>query len=212
MNTKITITTAGTSISPTLDLYSNELGYWTFFQNVPLNDLLLGYIFTLPIGATAFQVRDTGICETILELTCGEAPLTTTTTSSFTTSTPVEETFNVTIYGHPSEPTIDTGNVYYSIDAGPDILLGTLGTNMCRFIGIIPVPSGSTLHLGVLNGTSSCIDFNVVETTDICPAGNSGYCGTVNTCTGYTTFFPVLGSFDISITANCTGGTYQTCP
>lgn len=122
-------------------------------------------------------------------------------------------TYDITIMGHPSEPTIDTGNVYYSIDSGPDILLGTLGTNLCRLVGIITgIPSGSILHLGVKNGSYACVPFDVVETSNVCPVGFTAYCGTINTCTGYTTFFPIVASYDISITADCTGGTYVTCP
>lgn len=122
-------------------------------------------------------------------------------------------TYDITIKGHPSEPTIDTGNVYYSIDGGPDILLGSLGTNLCRLVGTIySIPSGSILHLGVKNGSSACVPFDVVETSEDCPVGYSAYCGTINTCTGYTTLFPIVASYYISITADCTGGTYVTCP
>lgn len=84
MTTKIIITNAGSGISATLDIYSNQSGLWTFFQNVPLSSLLLGYTFTPPPGATAYQVRDTGTCSTILELSCGVTPSTSTTTTNTT--------------------------------------------------------------------------------------------------------------------------------
>jgi len=87
MSTKITITNAGTNISATLDIYTNEHGYWTFFQNASLVDLKNGYIFTGPVGTTSYQVRDTGNCGAILELTCDISVTTTTSTSSSTTTT-----------------------------------------------------------------------------------------------------------------------------
>ena len=122
------------------------------------------------------------------------------------------ETYSITIMGHPSEPTIETGNVYYSIDAGPDILLGTLGSNLCHVVGTITgIPSGSILHLGVKDSGGSCVQFDVAETTTSCPPGYTAYCGTKHTCTGYTTFFPIVASYYIAMTANCTGGTYVTC-
>jgi len=94
MSTKITITNAGTNISATLDIYTNEHGYWTFFQNASLVDLKNGYIFTGPVGATSYQVRDTGNCGAILELTCDISVTTTSTTlyPQITTSTTTTET------------------------------------------------------------------------------------------------------------------------
>ena len=122
------------------------------------------------------------------------------------------DTYSINVWAHPSEPTIDTANVYYSINAGPDIMLGSVGTNLCHLVGTISgIPSGSVLHLGVLNGSVDCVEFDIAETTTTCPTGYTAFCGTVNTCTGYTTLAPILASFDVAITANCTGGTYVTC-
>lgn len=141
---------------------------------------------------------------------------TTTSTSSTTTTTTTLVIHDITIMAHPSQPTIDTAKVYYSIDAGPDVFLGNIGTNLCELIGVIPVPDGSTLHLGVLDTAgTACIEFDVALISNICPAGYVGYCGTVNvgSCGGYTVPLPVGGSYDIAITANCQGPgeTYVTC-
>lgn len=77
MAVKITLTDIGSSISATLDLYSNETGVWTFIENIPLASLLAGYVFTPPVGATAYQIRDIGGCGAIAEFSC-----TTTTTTT----------------------------------------------------------------------------------------------------------------------------------
>jgi hypothetical protein len=232
MAVTITITTAGSSISDPLAVYTSpDNVVWTFDSNVAKATLLTGYTFTPPVGTYYYQVRDLGECETILSLNCTTTTTTTSTSTTSTTSTSTTTTtttatptttttttaapvtYDISIFGHPSEPTVDTGNVYYSIDAGPDILLGSLGTNLCKFIGVITgISSGSILHLGVLNGSSSCVSFDVAEVTAFCPVGFTAHCGTVNTCTGYTTFFPIVASYDISITADCTGETYVTCP
>jgi hypothetical protein len=150
------------------------------------------------------NVTDNGTCP---------PPTTTSTTTSTTTTTTTTAApgFSIDIWGHPSEPTIDSAEIYYSIDSGPDVYLNYLGTNLCSYRGTISgIPSGSILHIGVKSG-SACIEFDVAEVTTNCPTGSTAYCGTINTCGGYTTFFPIVASYDIALTANCYSGTYVTC-
>lgn len=92
MSVKITITNAGAGISSTLDVYTNTGGSWTFFANVSLANLEAGYTFDPPGDATAYEVRDTGLCTTILFLgstttTTTAVPTTTTSTTHLTTTT-----------------------------------------------------------------------------------------------------------------------------
>lgn len=92
MDVRITITYAGTGVSNLLDIYTNETGPWTLYiADVPLASLLAGYVFTPPVGATGYQVRDKGVCETILYLDC-TMTTTTTSTSTSTTSTTTSTT------------------------------------------------------------------------------------------------------------------------
>ena len=86
-------------------------------------------------------------------------------------------------------------------------------SSVCGSGGTIYVPSGQYLHIGVLNGSAACVQFNVAETSSTCPATATGYCGTVNAvCSGgFVTSFPVSGAFSIAINVNCNSTTYTTC-
>jgi len=113
MSVKITLTNVGSNISPTLDIYSNATGTWVFFKNVSVTDLLGGYVFTPPLNATGYQVRDTGACGTILELYCEYITTTTTYNPSYTTTT---TTTAAPVYWYILSKCIPNGTDYY---AGP---------------------------------------------------------------------------------------------
>lgn len=89
MAVKITLTNVGYSISSTLDLYSNETGSWGFLETVSKNDLIAGYTFIPPVDATAYQIRDTGQCGTVLDLVCETTTSTTTLPITTTTTTTI---------------------------------------------------------------------------------------------------------------------------
>ena len=92
MAVTITITTAGSSISDPLAVYTSPDNIaWTLDANVAKATLLTGYTFTPPVGTQYYQVRDLGTCESILSLNC------TTTTSSTTTTTTTEAPRSVLI-------------------------------------------------------------------------------------------------------------------
>ena len=85
MAVTITITTAGSSISDPLGVYTSPDNIaWTLDANVAKATLIAGYTFTPPVGTQYYQVRDLGTCESILSLNC-------TTTSSTTTTTTTTE-------------------------------------------------------------------------------------------------------------------------
>jgi len=182
MAVKITLTNVGYSISSTLDLYSNETGSWVFLETVSKVDLMAGYIFDPPVGATAYQVRDTGNCAVILELTCGEGPLPTTSTTT-TTEAP-QEILYWKFYG------MCTDNWCYMTQDVKD----TLEESLCpfgvgdRFYGEI---EGNPEYLYIFTNTliysttvPDCILTAVSRTTDDCN-GSTGLplpiCGTTTT-------------------------------
>lgn len=98
MSVKITITNAGAGISPTLDVYTNTGGIWTYFTTVTLGDLIAGYTFDPPIDADSYRIIDNGNCGTILELSCTTTTTTTepeTTTTTTTIAPPVYRYFGI---------------------------------------------------------------------------------------------------------------------
>jgi len=74
MAVTIQIISAGANISNTLDIYTNETGTFIFFVSVSKSTLSLGYTFEPPVGANSFQVRDTGTCGAISEISCSCDP------------------------------------------------------------------------------------------------------------------------------------------
>ena len=74
MAVKIQITSAGANISSILEIWTNASGPFTYFTGVTKTDLLLGYTFIPPVNATAFQVKSTGTCTTVVDLQCACDP------------------------------------------------------------------------------------------------------------------------------------------
>ena len=91
MAVQITVISAGSSISSTLDVYYSTVGIsgpWTIlYTGVPLIDLEAGYSFTPPVGAISYKVQDLGLCGASTVLDC-----TITTTSTSTTHRPTTST------------------------------------------------------------------------------------------------------------------------
>ena len=131
MAVTITITTAGSSISDPLGVYTSPDNIaWTLDANVAKATLLAGYTFTPPVGTLYYQVRDLGTCESILSLNC-------TTTSSTTTTTTTTEA--------PRAMLILVGPEGLSIDAI------TINGDPLTFI---PSPVNSTTTTGIAYPTT----------------------------------------------------------
>jgi hypothetical protein len=99
MAVQITITNAGANISSNLDInYTTDYISWVYLTTQSLVTLQAGYAFIEPMGALAYQVVDSGLCQIVLELDC----ITTTTTSTIPAST------TTTTTGTPSTTTTST--------------------------------------------------------------------------------------------------------
>jgi hypothetical protein len=118
MAVTITITTAGSSISDPLAVYTSPNNItWTFDANVAKATLLTGYTFTPPVGTYYYQVRDLGTCESILSLNC-TTTTTTTAAPTTTTTTTIAPTTTTTTTGTPTTTTTTTLPTFYEYQYG----------------------------------------------------------------------------------------------
>jgi hypothetical protein len=95
------------------------------------------------------------------------------------TPPPTSSTYDAHIYASFGSNTTDPTNatIYYQIDTGSLISLGTISSSICVDFGILPVTTGSTLYIGMLRGINE-ISFGAVNTGS-CPGyGVTNYCGT----------------------------------
>ena len=84
---QITITIPPSGLAGPFDLFSDADGYASPFRTqVPTDDMLLGYIVELPLGATIIRVCSVGDCTNCIDLPTN-CPTTTTTSTSPTTTT-----------------------------------------------------------------------------------------------------------------------------
>ena len=108
---RITLTTVGSGIADTLNLYYWNGSAWVLLAaGVPKSSLVSGYQFNENTGATRFKLVDTGVCATELEFNCG----TTTTTTQLETTTTTEEGTTTTTTFNPSYTLWIVGNNYIS--------------------------------------------------------------------------------------------------
>ena len=117
------------------------------------------------------------------------------------TPPPTSSTYDAHIYASfGSNTTFPTNaTIYYQIDTGSLISLGTISSSACTDLGIIPVTTGSTLYVGMLRGITE-ISFGGVDTGS-CPGyGVTNYCGT-------SSMYSIVMSQnkDISVTAKVVG-------
>jgi len=213
----ITITTAGSSISDPLGVYTSPDNIaWTLDANVAKATLLTGYTFTPPVGTYYYQVRDLGTCESILSLNCTTtttttaAPTTTTTTTTAgptttTTTTTTGGIVNVNIYaGSDSEPP-SLYNIYYSIDAGAPSIVSK-SSSACELIAPISMGILSTVDVW-LQVVSDNIQFEG-NANNNCTGGGSPLCSSVSPYT-FTSGF--AGTFDISVRPTIELGAFVIC-
>ena len=84
---QITITIPPSGLAGPFDLFSDADGYASPFRTqVPTDDMLLGYIVELPLGATIIRVCSVGDCTNCIDLPTN-CPTTTTTSTLPTTTT-----------------------------------------------------------------------------------------------------------------------------
>ena len=103
---------------------------------------------------------------------------TTTTTTSTTTST-TTAVYTVNLYRKQGiTPTPDTSaQLYSSIDGINWTYRGPIDTTTCTLypIGTFTVPAGSTLYIGVVDGSNVEVYFNAAASTT-CPSNAATYC------------------------------------
>ena len=217
MAVTITITTAGSSISDPLAVYTSpDNVVWTFDSNVAKATLLTGYTFTPPVGTYYYQVRDLGECGTILSLNCTTTTTTTTststTTTTTTTATPTTTTTTTTsgivyvnIYaGSDSEPP-SLYDIYYSIDAGTPSIVSK-SSSACENVAPISMGILSTVDVW-LQVVSDDIQFEG-NSNNNCAGGGSTLCSSVSPYT-FTSGF--AGTFDISVRPTIELGAFVIC-
>ena len=214
MAVTITITTAGSSISDPLAVYTSPNNItWTFDSNVAKATLLTGYTFTPPVGTYYYQVRDLGTCESILSLNCTTTTTTTAapTTTTTTTSTPTTTTTTtggivyVNIFvGSDSEPP-SLYDIYYSIDAGTPSIVSK-SSSACENVAPISMGILSTVDVW-LQVVSDDIQFEG-NSNNNCAGGGGPLCSSVSPYT-FTSGF--AGTFDISVRPTIELGAFVIC-
>lgn len=100
-----------------------------------------------------------------------------------------------------------TASVYYKIDNSSYFFLGNFNSSSCATLTTVPVPTNSTIFLGIVSGSDS-IDFSATGSNGLCTGG----VGTTNYC-GISTPFSlrISGSQAISLSAKVTGGAITLC-
>ena len=100
-----------------------------------------------------------------------------------------------------------TASVYYKIDNSSFFLLGTFSSSICDTIGTIPVPTNSTLFLGIMSGSDS-VAFGATGSNDLCNGvvGVTDYCGITIPYT-----LRVTGSQVVSMYAKVNSGVITLC-
>lgn len=208
----ITLSSAGTDTGPNFTLFC-PTGTVTPFT-ASKSELLLGKTVVISDdNASQVHVISNGTCTNTLvidipQLTTTSTTTTTTTiaptTTTSTTTTTTTSAQSVTIYYNAQSPGAGTGYLYYKIDSGSwTSLSATFITCSGTLSTVINVPSGSTLYLGVRDGSDVDIQF-AGDTSTTCSSPTT-YCGIT---TPYSQVITVPTSLYLS--AGWSGG-FVTC-
>lgn len=187
MAVTITITTAGSSTSDPLGVYTSPDNIvWTLDANVAKATLLTGYTFTPPVGTYYYQVRDLGECGTILSLNCTTTTTSTSTTTTTTTTATPTTTTTTTTGGTPSatinftNSTTDSLSPYNisvqlaggviqtiyldSYTTGTTIVY-TIGTGLSLLFQWLSAFSGTTTRIRIVGGSAipTCQEMNGLD-------------------------------------------------
>ena len=115
----------------------------------------------------------------------------------------------VTVSARLGDPTTlpATASIYYKIDNSSYFLLGDFYSDTCDTLTTIPVPTNSTIFLGIVSGSDS-IAFGATSSNFICTNGGwpTSYCGIV---TPYN--LRITGSQSISLGAKVVNGVIAPC-
>ena len=152
---RITLSSIGSGISDPLNIWYND-GTWHLLTGATKTQLLAGYLFEPPVGATSYQVRDTGACGAILTLSCAGGTTTTTTEyvgpSTTTTTIVIEPTTTTTTteYAGPSTTTTTCAPIYYYLydstnESSADLACSDTGSVI--LYSYDPLDNGITLYV-----------------------------------------------------------------
>lgn len=189
----------GTSLGP-YDIYYDAVNPGLLLaSNVSSASLAAGLNLTVTNTATSIIVVNT-------RNGCGSVQQSLALPPSTVPQTYESVTVSAKLQFDTTAPT--TASVYYKIDTGNYFLLGAFDSSSCDTFTTIPVPTNSTLFLGIMSGSDS-IAFAATASNGICTGTNPGvtsYCGTA---TPFST--RVTGSQVVSMAAKVVSGVITLC-
>lgn len=191
-------TTTGTSLGP-YDIYYDAVNPGLLLaSNVSSASLAAGVNLTVSNAATSVIVVNT-------RSGCGNPQQVITLPPSTIPQTYQPVTVRAKLGFDTTLPT--TASVYYKIDNSSFFLLGTFSSSLCDTLPSIPIPTNSTLFLGIMSGSDS-VAFGATGSDDICTgtSGATNYCGII---TPYT--LRVTGSQVVSMYAKVISGVIVPC-
>ena len=170
---QITITIPPTGLAGPFDLFSDADGYASPFRTqVPTDDMLLGYIVELPLGATIIRVCSVGDCTNCIDLPTNCPTTTTTSTSPTTTTTssttlPIETTTTSTtlppfdlnwslVTNTPTE--IDRVNLIITADASTVVDVSISPGNTSQS-GVLTLTDGQVINATITNVRSGVFKY-----------------------------------------------------
>ena len=117
----------------------------------------------------------------------------------------------VSIYAKcSSTPTSDTASIYYRINGGSWVLIGTTTTTTCTLEGTVNnVPNGALVEVVVENNTSLPCAFNA-NNTNTCPISVEAFQDDRSGSCGFPYSLTVDSNEDIAITIPVTAGNFTT--
>lgn len=191
--------TGGNSLGP-YDVYYDAVDPGLLLaSNVSSSSLAAGLNLTVSNAATSIIVVNTRTgCGNTQQVLTLPPPVTPLTYESVTVSAKLGEDI----------ATATTASVYYKIDNSSYFLLGSFHSGSCDSFTSIPVPTNSTIFLGIVSGSTS-IAFSATGSNAICTgaAGVTEYCG-ISTPFSLT----ITGSRAISMSAKVNSTTKAIVP
>lgn len=171
---QITITIPPSGLAGPFDLFSDADGYASPFRTqVPTDDMLLGYIVELPLGATIIRVCSVGDCTNCIDLPTNCPTTTTTSTSPTTTTTssttlpPVETTTTSTtlppfdlnwslVTNTPTE--IDRVNLIIQVNTST-VVNATISSGNTSQSGVLTLTDGQVINATITNVRSGVFKY-----------------------------------------------------
>lgn len=149
--------------------------------------LLAGYSSALvPNGTTTVRIKSTGTCVNYIDVTVVTTTTTTSSTTSTTSSTTTSTSSTTTTTSSTAAPTEllvyakyinapSTGDLQFSINAGPNFNAGAIPTSSCNYMFTISgITAGDSITFTDSNTQA------IAGSTSVCPSGPGGFGCTYN--------------------------------